>query len=102
VPIPAQSPNCSPHAKRLVKTIRSECLDQFVTFRERHLQHLLREFCADYLTGRYHQGIGGRIIKPSASPSNDTAMLGPILPLARRLRVACNRTDTAYFTSTAS
>jgi putative transposase len=26
VPIPAQSPNCNPHAERFVKTIRTECL----------------------------------------------------------------------------
>ena len=37
VRIPAQSPNCSPHAERFVKTIRTECLDQFVILGERHL-----------------------------------------------------------------
>jgi len=46
VPIPAQSPNCNPYAERVVKTIRSECLDHFVIFGERHFRHLLREFLA--------------------------------------------------------
>jgi len=71
VPIPAHSPNCNPHAERFVKTIRTECLDQFVIFGERHLRHLLGEFCAHYHGERFHQGLGGRLIKPSVSPSND-------------------------------
>jgi putative transposase len=44
VPIPAQSPNGNPHAERFVKTVRTECLDHFVIFGERHLRHLLKEF----------------------------------------------------------
>jgi hypothetical protein len=75
VPIPAQSPNCNPHAERFVKTARTECLDHFVIFGERHLRHLLQEFVAHYHTERYHQGIGGRIIRPTASATNDTAVL---------------------------
>jgi hypothetical protein len=31
-----------------------------------------------YLAERYHQGIGGRIIKPKASPSNDNATRGAV------------------------
>jgi putative transposase len=61
-----------------VKTIRNECLDEFVIFGERHLRHLLHEFCAHYHGERFHQGLGGRLIKPSVSPSNDNAMVGPI------------------------
>jgi hypothetical protein len=78
VPIPSQSPNCIPHAERFVKTIRSECLDQFVIFGERHLRHLVRELLIHYKTERYHQGIGGRIIRPAVSPSNDNAPVGAI------------------------
>jgi len=78
VPIPAQSPNCNPHAERFVKTVRTECLDNFVIFGERHLRHLVKEFIGHYLTERYHQGIGSQIIRPKASPSNDNTMLGAI------------------------
>jgi putative transposase len=78
VPIPAQSPNCNPHAERFVKTIRAECLDQFVIFGERHLRHLIREFQAHYLTERYHQGIGSQIILPKVSPGKDNATRGVI------------------------
>jgi putative transposase len=75
---PAQSPNCNPHAERFVKTVRTECLDHFVIFGERHLRHLLKEFMAHYLTERYHQGIGNQIIRPKPSPSNDNAGHGPV------------------------
>jgi len=78
VPIPAQSPNCNPHAERFVKTVRTECLDHFVIFGERHLRHLLKEFVAHYHTERYHQGIGGQIIRPRPSPNNDNAVLATI------------------------
>ena len=61
-----------------MRTVRSECLDQFVIFGERHLRYLVHEFCAHYLSGRYHQGLGGQLIRPSASPTNDNATVGPI------------------------
>jgi putative transposase len=77
VPIPARSPNCNPHAERFVKTVRGECLDQFVIFGELHLRYLLKQFVEHYLTERY-QGIGSRIINPTPSPSNDNATPGAI------------------------
>jgi hypothetical protein len=78
VPIPAQSPNCNPHAERFVKTIRNECLDHFVIFGERHLRYLINQFIEHYLTERFHQGIGSQIIMPKTASSNDDAALGPI------------------------
>jgi putative transposase len=78
VPIPAQSPNCNPHAERFVKTVRNECVDHFVIFGERHLHHLLKEFGEHYLTERHHQAIGSQIIRPRAAPSNDNGTLGVI------------------------
>jgi transposase len=78
VPIPAQSPNCSPHAERFVRTIRTECLDHFVIFGERHLRYLVKQFVEHYLAERYHQGIGGQLIKPRMSPSNENGTSGPI------------------------
>jgi putative transposase len=65
-------------AERFVKTIRTECLDQFVIFGERHLRYLVNQFVDHYLIERYHQGIGSRIIQPKTLPSNDNAMREPI------------------------
>jgi transposase len=78
VPIPAHSPNCSPHAERFVRTIRVECLDQFVIFGERHLRYLVGSFVDHYLTGRYHQGLGGQLIRPPTPASNDNGSTGAI------------------------
>jgi hypothetical protein len=78
VRIPAKSPNCNPHAERFVKTTRTECLDQFVIFGERHLRHLLQEFCAHYHGERFHQGLGGRLIRPPELASNDNGTASAI------------------------
>jgi len=78
VPIPAKSPNCNPHAERVVRTVRNECLDHFVVFGERHLRHLLSKFVAHYHSERYHQGIGSKLIRPRPSSSNDSTALGAI------------------------
>jgi len=48
VKIPAQSPNCNPHAARSVETIKYECLNHFVSFGERHLRYVIKEFVAHY------------------------------------------------------
>ena len=83
VKIPAQSPNCNPYAERFVKTIKYECLNQFVIFGQRHLRHLIKEFVEHYMTERFHQGIGGQLIRNVGS-TNDNAPDGKV---ARRSRL---------------
>lgn len=81
VPIPAQSPNCNCYAERFVRTIRAECLDRFVIFVDRHLRYLVQQFVEHYLAERYHQGIGGQLIRARPAPpppSNDNGRLGAI------------------------
>jgi hypothetical protein len=58
--------------------IPDECLDHFVIFGERHLRHLLREFCAHYHRERFHQGLGGKLLRSPASTSNDNATTSDI------------------------
>ena len=77
VKIPAQSPNCNAHAERFVKTIKYECLNQFVIFGERHLRHLIKEFVEHYMTERFHQGIGGQLIR-NVGPTNDNGADGKV------------------------
>jgi len=77
VAIPAQSPNCNPYAERFVKTIKYECLNQFVIFGERHLRHLIKEFVEHYMTERFHQGIGGQLIR-NVGPTNDNGADGKV------------------------
>ena len=83
VRIPASSPNCNPYAERFVRTIRTECLNQFVIFGERHLRVLVREFVEHYNTERYHQGLGGRLIRPSLATANDNSPSGGIVCRSR-------------------
>jgi transposase InsO family protein len=78
VKIPAQSPNCNPHAERFVKTTKYECLHHFVIFGERHLRYLIKEFVEHYLTERFHQGIGGQLIRKQPRSTNDNGTRGQI------------------------
>ena len=78
VKIPAQSPNCNPHAERFVKTIKYECLSQFIIFGEHHLRYLIREFVEHYHTERFHQGLGGQLIRSQPGSANDNGSNGPI------------------------
>jgi putative transposase len=78
VKIPAQSPNCNPYAERFVKTIKYECLNDFVIFGERHLRHLIKEFVEHYMTERFHQGIGGQLIRKQVGPTNDNGADGKV------------------------
>ena len=61
-PIPARSPNMSPHAERWVQSVKRECLDHFMVFGEKHLRYLLREYLAYYHGPRPHQGLGNVLL----------------------------------------
>lgn len=76
IQIPPRSPNCNPHAERFVKSIKYECLRHFVFFGERHLRYVVSEYMAHYHEGRFHQGIGSRLIRPTSA--NENAATGEI------------------------
>ena len=82
VEIPAQNPNCNPHAERFVKTIRYERLNHFVFFDERHLRYVIKEFVEHYLAERFHQGIGGELIRNQPGSTNDNGASGQIARLS--------------------
>jgi putative transposase len=77
VKIPAQSPNCNSNAERFVKTIKYECLNAFVIFGERPLRHLIKEIVEHDMTERFHQGIGGKLIR-NLGPTNDNGADGKV------------------------
>jgi hypothetical protein len=74
---PVVSRYCNPYAERFVKTIKYECLNNFVIFGERHLRHLIKEFIEHYMTERFHQGIGGELIR-NVGPMNDNRADGEV------------------------
>ncbi len=65
VRLPPQSPNLNAFAERFVKSIKTECLEQFVLFGENSLRHVIREYLAHYHVERNHQGIENVIPFPA-------------------------------------
>jgi putative transposase len=41
-----------------------------VFFGERHLRYVIREYVAYYNHERFHQGIGGKLIRPTSAAGN--------------------------------
>jgi putative transposase len=54
-------------------------LNDFVIFGERHLRYLIKEFVEHYLTERYHQGLGGQLIRKQVGPTNDNGATGKVV-----------------------
>ncbi len=57
VKLPPHTPNLNAFAERFVKSIKTECLEQFVLFGENSLWYVIREYLAHYHAERNHQGI---------------------------------------------
>jgi putative transposase len=83
VQIPAQSPNCNPHAERFVKTMKYECLNHFIIFGERHLRRLIKEFVEHYMSEGFHQGLGGQVIRKQVGPTSDNGAAGKVVRRSR-------------------
>jgi hypothetical protein len=56
VKLPPHPPNLNAFAERFVKTIKTECVEQFVLFGENSFQHVIREYLAHHHDERNHQG----------------------------------------------
>ena len=59
------SPNLNAYAERFVRTIKEECLSQFILFGEKSLRRTLRAFVKHYHEERNHQGKGNRLLFPT-------------------------------------
>ena len=82
---PVRAPNCNAFAERFVRSIKEECLDRMIFFGEASLRRTLREYVAHYHAERNHQGVGNRLLEPSAicrssdAPIHCRARLGGML-----------------------
>ncbi len=57
-----QAPLMSSVCERFLGSVRRECLDHIIILGERHLEHVLKEYCFNYFNvARPHQGIGQRL-----------------------------------------
>lgn len=66
------APNLNAYAERWVQSVRQECLDHFVVFGERHLQHLLDNYLAYYHQERPHQSKDNAPLARAATESPAT------------------------------
>ena len=70
---PRRAPNANAIAERVVRSIRSECLDHLIVINDRHLMAVLREFIDYYNHDRPHRSLALGSPVPG-SPSRD----GPV------------------------
>ncbi len=69
VKTPVQAPNANAFAESWISSLKRECLDYFVCFSRKHVDHILREYVRFYNRHRPHQGLGNRTL--TAAPVND-------------------------------
>ena len=63
--LPPRSPNLNAYAERFVRSIKHECLNKMIFFREKQLRHVVAQYVEHYNTERPHQGIGNVPIEPA-------------------------------------
>jgi putative transposase len=64
-PFHAKRPNAI--SERFLRSVRQECLDHVLIYREKQLQRILNEYMAYFNQARPHQGIRQHIPEPSRS-----------------------------------
>ena len=57
IKLPPESPNLNAYAERVVRSIKSECLDRMNFFGGKHLQCMVHEYVEHYHAEPNHQGI---------------------------------------------
>jgi transposase InsO family protein len=70
-----RSPWQNPYVKRVIGSIRRECLDHVIIFDERHLKRVLREYLGYYHRSRTHLGLGKDCPEPRAV---EPQKIGPV------------------------
>ncbi|MCC7390514.1 MAG: transposase [Phycisphaerales bacterium] len=65
--IRVRAPRLNAYAERWVGSVKRECLDHFVCFGRKHLDHLVAEYLEHYHAERPHQGIGSRTPIPQGT-----------------------------------
>ncbi len=60
-------PNLNAHTERFVLSIKTECLDHFVVFGQKHLQYLIDQYLVFYNRERPHQGMENQPLSQTES-----------------------------------
>ncbi len=70
VKIPRNAPNCNAYCESWVASVKRECLDHFMCFGEKHLDHIVQEYAEFYNCHRPHQGRRNEPLTRSARHRN--------------------------------
>jgi putative transposase len=73
-----RAPNTNAFVERFIQTLQLECLDHFLVFGEKHLDHLVREYVEHYHTERPHQGLGNLGVGERAPPTGASIDLADV------------------------
>ena len=79
VPTPPRAPNANAVGERIVRTIRTECLDHLIMFDERHLRAVLTEFADYYNRDRPHPSLELESPLPRSVQGQGAVVSRPIL-----------------------
>ena len=63
-----RSPNTVAFVERFIRTLQQECLDYFVVFGERHMNHSVREMAAYYREARPQQAKDNELLVAIMGP----------------------------------
>ena len=76
---PPRSPRANAIGERIVRSIRTECLDHLIVINESHLQRMLAEFADYYNRDRPHRSLGLQSPVPTAAQSTDRVVSRSVL-----------------------
>ncbi len=76
---PPRAPTANAVAERLVRTIRTECLDHLIVIDQQHLRAVLAEFADYYNRDRPHRSLGLQSPLPRAVRTRGRVVSRPVL-----------------------
>ncbi len=76
---PPRTPIANAIAERIVRTIRTECLDHLIVIDQRHLRAVLTEFADYYNRDRPHRSLGLQSPLPSSVRARGRVLSRPVL-----------------------
>jgi putative transposase len=79
--LPPRSPNLHAFAERFVRSVKEECLNRMIFFRQASLRHAITQFMAHYHGERNHQGLENCLLSPLCAVGE------PHAPVKRRQRL---------------
>ena len=77
--IPPQAPKANAIAERMVRSIRTECLDHMIVINQAHLRSVLAEFADYYNCDRPHRSLGLQSPVPLEAQSRGHVISRPVL-----------------------